>query len=99
VSADRPWDLRDVEPIGTQRTWAFVNPGGLEPIDMEVYPEEHVEAGASLRRARVWVARIGLRQAADRLGLTVVELSAVERGAMTGDVGGMVRKLGEVGDG
>jgi hypothetical protein len=86
------WGLVHVEPVGRQKTFAFVNPGGLEEIEMLVYPEATRESGDRLRAARVALG-MGLRAASQRLGLSAVELSAVERGAMTGDVDAMIAEL------
>ena len=86
------WNLSAVEPIGTERVTAFLNPGGLQDIDMGVYPEATCAAGRLLRSA-LFEMRIGLRDASTRLGLTPVELCAVERGQMTGDVDGMIEAL------
>jgi hypothetical protein len=84
--------LTPVDPIGTQRTWAFVNPGGLEEIEMAVYPEATRVEGERLRVARVEMG-IGLREASKRLGLSAVDLSRVERGAMTCDIDEVIRIL------
>lgn len=86
------WKLAPVEPIGMQRTFAFVNPGGLEEIEMPVYPEATRIAGERLRGARVSM-RIGLREASQRLGLSAVELCGVERGELAGDVDAMILVL------
>jgi hypothetical protein len=86
------WGLVHVEPVGRQKTFAFVNPGGFEEVEMAVYPEATREAGGRLRTARVGL-HMGLREASQRLGLSAVELSAVERGAMTGDVDAMIAEL------
>lgn len=90
------WNLAAVEPIGMQRTLAFVNPGGLEEVEMPVYPEAARAAGERVREARR-LLRLGLREASRRLGLTPSELSAVERGAMTGDVDAMVMAMADDG--
>ncbi len=94
------WKLAPVEPIGMQRTFAFVNPGGLEEIEMPVYPEATRARGERVRTARVALS-MGLREASKRLDLSAVELSAVERGAMTGDVDAMIEAMSkpEVGRG
>lgn len=86
------WGLVHVEPVGRQKTFAFVNPGGFEEVEMPVYPEATCADGDRLRTVRV-ALRIGLREASQRLGLSAVELSAVERGAMTGDVDAMIAEL------
>ena len=86
------WNLAEVEPVGMQRTWAFLNPGGLEPVEMPSYPEATRAAGERLRTVRVGL-RMGLREASNILGLSAVEVSCVERGAMTGDVDAMILAL------
>ena len=64
-----------VKPIGMQ---AALLPCGQTGGAVPVYPDS--PRGAKLRAIRL-NARLGLNDAAERLGVTAVELSAVERGA------------------
>jgi len=73
--------LVDVEPSGTERVFAHVHrdqgPHTWEWVDAAVWPD--YPDGCRLRRARRNL-RIGLREAAKRLGLRTVSYSDLERG-------------------
>lgn len=85
-----PFKPAPVVPIGIRQTLAFVDytpearargmRNGLQPIGVPEYPPH--PRGRALRDLRVDLG-LGLRQATAMLGLTAVELSALERGAST----------------
>jgi hypothetical protein len=94
-----PWGISEVvEPERTESSFAHVNRGtrgsGFGYVDLPVYPKANRDAGHRFRDARV-ARSIGLREAARRLGLTVVLLSDIERGRRTADIDAMIRKLRE----
>lgn len=85
--------ITPVEPIGKRKAMAFVNRGhaedgaplnhSIDEIELDVYPEEAVIAGKALRAARVnGPVYIGPREAADRLGISITQLAAVEGGRL-----------------
>lgn len=71
--------LIPVEPIGRERTRAFVCPGGLREVERDVFPPS---PGEALRDTRIAFS-LGLRETAKLLELTPVELSHLERGSAT----------------
>ena len=76
-----------VPPVGTKRTMAFVEHqdeslSGLHEVELPVYPDSPM--GRELRGARLR-AGIGLRHCAELLGLSLVEMSGLERGSYTVD--------------
>lgn len=87
--------LIPVTPITTKLSWAFVtlkcdcpgqphdnHDGGLQQVPVDVFPENPL--GDELRDARVYGAgHVHLGAAARRLGITVVEMSGLERGRFT----------------
>ena len=77
-----PIRTEHVAALGTRKTIAHVNRGargsGFEEIELPVYPDS--PEGAEFRRARV-AARVTLGEAARRLGLSMVYVSELERGA------------------
>lgn len=79
--ADVKFTVVPVAPIGSHETVAHVNRGhlgsGFEVIAVDDYPPH--PRGDALRAARVDVS-LGLRDAAKILGVTPVDLSAVEHG-------------------
>lgn len=79
---------RPVEPTGTERHRVHVQratPRGRvcewRDVDSPTYPPS--PEGEELRRLRVRVADLVLREAARRLGLSPAELSGLERGSLT----------------
>lgn len=99
------WHLTRVEPIGKSAVYGHCNRGDEPhewgPLELDVYPDEHVQAGDRLRQARRALG-IGVRAASGMLELRPSELCALERGAMTGDVDAIIDALTtarvEVGD-
>lgn len=78
-----PLALVDVEPLRYEETGAYVHRASgcrLETVRVPVFPEAHRAYGLALRDRRVG-ADLPLHDAAPRLGLRVVELAALERGA------------------
>ena len=87
--------LIPVLPIATRKTWAFVtlkcdcpgephdvHDGGLQQVPVDIFPEGGL--ADELRHARVFGAgHVHLGAAARRLGITVVEMSGLERGRFT----------------
>jgi len=81
--------LEMVEPIGMRRTQAFVNRGhaddgtpighSFEEIDMPMYPDDARLAGRELREIRVALG-LSLRDAARAIGISVAQVSDIERG-------------------
>ena len=72
--------LIPVAPIGTERSMAFVNPGGPREVELDVYPPS--PRGDALRNLRVG-CDLGLRECARALGLSPVDVSALENGRAT----------------
>lgn len=95
--------IEAVEPIGTQRTHAFINRGhaedgtalnhSFEEIEVPVYPKDAVASGRELRDARV-TRGINLRDAAKLLGISVVQLSDLERGRARCDRNAFLAAMG-----
>jgi hypothetical protein len=70
--------LIDVPPNGSRVALGCGPAGGGLPTELHTYPQtSHCRA---IRAVRI-VKALSLRQAAEMMGLTAVELSAVERGA------------------
>lgn len=78
--------ISKVAPTGTKKTIAFVNRGGgrggVEEIELPVYPSQHVSRGEALRAVRVR-SGLSLREAAQVLGISGVEMSSLEHGSCT----------------
>lgn len=92
---ERKWNLRRVDPIGKAKVFGHAITAGhcaWGEFEIDDYPEDARREGDRFREARV-ALRLGLRAASGRLGITVVELCAVERGAMKGDVDAMIDEL------
>lgn len=70
----------DVAPIGKRKAVGFRCPGGYAEWEEPVYPES--PRGEALRESRVRYG-VGLRELANRLGLSPVEVSNLERGRST----------------
>lgn len=67
-----------VAPVGTEKTAAFVCPGGLREVDVDVYPPHpRGKVLRSMRRA----FDLGLREATALVGVTASELCGLERGS------------------
>lgn len=82
--------IHPVAPIGTRRSLTHINRGhaddgkplnhSWEMVDHDAFPPEAEAAGRELRRLRVEVAGLTLREAAKALGISIVQLSDLERG-------------------
>lgn len=72
--------LIPVAPIGQHTTFAFVNPGGMREVTMQDYPPS--ERGAGLLHLRLG-CDLGLRECARAVGLSPVDISALEHGRAT----------------
>lgn len=76
-------EFRHLKPTGRHKQWAFVNPGGLEEVEVDVFDPEYRAAGVKVREERM---RLGLtlREATRKAGLkSVSDLSGLERGRAT----------------
>lgn len=78
----------DVEPAGRKKGMAFVecadrSQSGLREVEYPVYPDSSL--GRALRVTRQ-ANGIGLRKAADILGITAMQLSGLEGGSMRCEV-------------
>ncbi len=87
--ARRKVNPRPVPSLGKRETHAFVDwhdkttgemRGDFRPVSVDVYPTS--PCGEALRHLRV-LAGLGLRETAAMLGLSAVDLSALERGSAT----------------
>jgi DNA-binding XRE family transcriptional regulator len=80
----KPFGFRPVEPIGTRTAYAHVNRGDKPhywgPVEFPDFPPS--PEGDALRELRMRL-RVTLREAAQYLGLSAVDVSALERGAAT----------------
>lgn len=98
---NRVFHLEDVEPTGTERTMAYVQPSHgpcrLEPIDVPVYPV--YPFGGDLRHYRRCCG-MSLGQTAKRLGISPKNLCDLEHGrkrfASKQDEDAVLRLLGGV---
>ena len=85
----RDWTahITKVEPIETRKSEGFIDGldedgnhvGHYGPIEYSVYPESPV--GQVIKKQRL-KNKVGMRDAAEKIGLGVVEWSHIERGAM-----------------
>lgn len=77
-------NLIPVQPVGSHESLAFVNPpppdGGLQRVTVRDYPAS--PCGEALLHTRLGFD-LGLRSAASVLGLSAVDLSALEHGRAT----------------
>ena len=95
--------LEAVEPVGTRRSAAFVNRGhaedgtslnhSFEEIDVPVYPEDAVREGGEIREIRRMLG-LSLRDMSRRLGISVVQVCELERGAARCDRDALLGALG-----
>lgn len=74
--------IEPVESLGKKKIMAFVRrtdgTSGVDEVEVDSYPPS--EDGESLRILRVSLS-MSLRKAADALGVSVIELSGLERGS------------------
>lgn len=74
-----------VQPIGSHRSMAFVTRTtgcGLAEVEAQEFPSENVHWGQALRDFRLTLD-LSLREAANVLGLSAVDMSSLERGRAT----------------
>lgn len=98
--------LEPVEPVGTRRSHAFVNRGhaddgspinhSYEEIEMPVYPEDAVREGREVREIRLMLG-MSLRDMSRRLGISMTQVSELERGAARCDREALISAL-EIGE-
>lgn len=81
-----PLELVRVDPIGREVVPVFAHALDGTPVyerEVDVYPLS--QGGEALRRLRSHRLGLSLREAAARLGISIVELSSLERGRLTCD--------------
>jgi len=69
-----------VEPKSQKPRLVFASPGGMTALDLPLYPRTEMSDG--LRDLRL-KHRLSIGDAARRLGIDIVEYSALEQGART----------------
>lgn len=79
----RRWKLKEVKPIGTSKSPAMVcteNHGcSMQETEMPVYP---ISSQGTIIALTMKERRIGLRDAAVRIGMTATELSGIRQGRL-----------------